>query len=104
MLQNLFDELGEAQINPATIAQLAQQADESLRPHAYPHMASERDRKQLGVLQSHAGVMKTLPRKKVSLTADLGAQGAFPGVDEAPPGFPEKELSSKSRLGLVLDW
>jgi hypothetical protein len=34
MLQNLFDELGEAQINPATIAQLAQQADESLPPHA----------------------------------------------------------------------
>jgi ketoreductase RED1 len=57
MFEGLFDELGEAHINPETIAQLAQQADVAYGPMPNPTMASERDRKQLGILQSHARVL-----------------------------------------------
>lgn len=60
MFQSLFDELGEARISPETIAQLTQQAEEAYGPMPNPQMASERDRKQLGVLQSNARVMKNL--------------------------------------------
>lgn len=52
MFQGLFDELGETRIDPETIAQLARQANEAYGPMPNPRMASERDRKQLGVLQS----------------------------------------------------
>ena len=64
MFQGLFDELGEAHITPETIAQLAQQAEEAYGPMPDPRMASERDRKQLGILQSNAGVMKNLAEEK----------------------------------------
>src|SRR6202158_1926753 len=64
MFQGLFDELGEVYITPETIAQLAQQVDEAYGPMPNPRMASERDRKQLGVLQSNAGVIKNLAEEK----------------------------------------
>lgn len=63
MFEGLFGELGEAHINPETIAQLAKQADEAYGPMPNPRMANERDRKQLGILQSHAGVMKQMAGK-----------------------------------------
>jgi ketoreductase RED1 len=58
MFQGLFDELGEPRITPETVAQLAQQAEEAYGPMPNPQMASERDRKQLGVLQSNAAIAK----------------------------------------------
>jgi ketoreductase RED1 len=58
VFQGLFDELGEARINPETIAQLAAQAEEAYGPMPNLRMANERDRKQLGILQSNASVMK----------------------------------------------
>jgi ketoreductase RED1 len=58
MFEGLFGELGDAHINPETIAQLAKQADEAYGPMPNPLMTSERDSKQLGILQSHAAVMK----------------------------------------------
>ncbi len=64
MFQGLFDELGEAHLTPETIAELARQADEAYGPMPNPLMASERDRKQLGVLQSNASVMKDFPEEK----------------------------------------
>ena len=64
MFQGLFDELGEAHITPETIAQLARQAEEAYGPMPNPRMAGERDRKQLGILQSNAGVMKDLAADK----------------------------------------
>jgi ketoreductase RED1 len=64
IFEGLFCELGEAHINPETIAQLAQQADEAYGPMPNPRMASERDRKQLGILQSHARVMKQMAEEK----------------------------------------
>jgi ketoreductase RED1 len=64
MFEGLFNELGEAHINSDTIAQLAQQADASYGPMPNPNMASERDRKQLGILQSHAKVIKHMAEQK----------------------------------------
>jgi ketoreductase RED1 len=63
MFEGLFGELGDAHINSETIAQLAKQADEAYGPMPNPRMASERDSKQLGILQSHAGVMKQMAGK-----------------------------------------
>lgn len=63
MFEGLFGELGDAHINPETIAQLAKQADEAYGPMPNPRMASERDSKQLGILQSHAAVMKQMVGK-----------------------------------------
>ena len=64
MFQGLFDELGEVRITPETIAQLAQQTEAAYGPMPNPRMASERDRKQLGILQSNAAVMKSLDKTK----------------------------------------
>jgi ketoreductase RED1 len=64
VFQGLFDELGEANITPETIAQLARQAEEAYGPMPDPHMASERDRKQLGILQSNADVTTDLAGEK----------------------------------------
>ena len=64
MFQGLFDELGEVRITPEAIAQLAQQAKEAYGPMPNPRMASERDRKQLGILQSNAGAMKNFGEEK----------------------------------------
>jgi len=64
IFEGLFGELGEAHINPETTAQLAQQADKAYGPMPNPRMALERDRKQLGVLQSHAKVMKQMAEEK----------------------------------------
>jgi ketoreductase RED1 len=64
MFEGLFNELGEAHINPETIAQLAEQADAAYGPMPNATMANERDRKQLGILQSHATVMKHMAGKK----------------------------------------
>jgi ketoreductase RED1 len=60
MFQGLFDELGDTRITPETIAQLAQQANEAYGPMPNPLMASERDRKQLGILQVDAAATKKL--------------------------------------------
>ncbi len=60
MFQGLFDELGEVRITAETITQLAQQTEAAYGPMPNPRMATERDRKQLGILQSNAGVMKSL--------------------------------------------
>jgi len=64
MFQGLFDELGEVRITPEAITQLAQQTEAAYGPMPNPRMASERDRKQLGILQSNAGVMKSLDEVK----------------------------------------
>src|SRR5208282_2094250 len=56
MFEGLFDELGEARITPETIAQLAQQTEAAYGAMPNPRLAAERDRKQLGILQSNAGV------------------------------------------------
>lgn len=64
MFEGLFGELGEAHINPEVIAQLAAQADQAYGPMPNPRMAGERDRKQLGILQSHAGVIKKMAEEK----------------------------------------
>jgi ketoreductase RED1 len=60
VFQGLFDELGEAQITPETIAELARQTEDAYGAMPDARMARERDRKQLGILQSNAGVMKQL--------------------------------------------
>lgn len=64
MFEGLFGELGEAHITPETTAELARQADAAYGPMPNPEMAAERDRKQLGILQSHAGVMKSMKAAK----------------------------------------
>jgi ketoreductase RED1 len=64
MFQGLFEELGEANIDPETIALLAQQAEVAYGPMPNPRTASERDRKQLGILQSHASVIKSMAEGK----------------------------------------
>jgi ketoreductase RED1 len=64
MFEGLFNELGEAHINPDSIVQLAQQADAAYGPTPNPNMANERDSKQLGILQSHARVMKHMAGPK----------------------------------------
>jgi len=64
MFEGLFAELGDAHINPDTVAQLARQADEAYGPMPNPRMAGERDRKQLGILQSHAAVTKRMDEEK----------------------------------------
>jgi ketoreductase RED1 len=58
MFQGLFDELGEVQLSPETVAELARQAEEAYGPMPNPGMASERDCKQLGVLQSNAAITR----------------------------------------------
>jgi ketoreductase RED1 len=63
MFEGLFGELGEAHINPDTIAELASQADEAYGPMPNPIMASERDAKQLKILESLSGTMKKAERK-----------------------------------------
>jgi ketoreductase RED1 len=64
MFQGLFDELGEVHITPETIAQLARQTETAYGSMPNPRVASERDRKQLGILQSNAAVMKILNEVK----------------------------------------
>jgi ketoreductase RED1 len=64
MFQGLFDELGEAQITPEIIEQLTRQAEAAYGPMPNARMAFERDRKQLGILQSNAAVMKDLAKEK----------------------------------------
>ena len=64
MFEGLFDELGSPRITPETIAQLAQQAEAAYGAMPNPRMASERDRKQLGILQSNASVMESLDQTK----------------------------------------
>ena len=64
MFEGLFDELGEVRITPETIAQLAQQTEAAYGPMPNPRLAKERDCKQLGILQSNAGVMKSLDEVK----------------------------------------
>ena len=64
IFQGLFDELGEVRITPETIAQLAQQTEAAYGPMPNPRMATERDRKQLGILQSNAAVRKSLNEAK----------------------------------------
>jgi ketoreductase RED1 len=64
MFQGLFDEMGDAHINPETTAELAKQADAAYGPMPNPRMASERDQKQLGILECHARVMKAMDEEK----------------------------------------
>jgi len=64
MFEGLFGELGEAHINPETISELAGQADKAYGPMPNSRMAGERDRKQLGILQSHAAVKKNMAEEK----------------------------------------
>lgn len=64
MFEGLFGELGDAHITPQVIAQLDDQAQQAYGPMPNPRMASERDRKQLGILQSHAAVMKAISEGK----------------------------------------
>jgi ketoreductase RED1 len=54
VFEGLFQELGEAHIDPETIAELARQAEQAYGPMPNARMASERDRKQLDVLRSRA--------------------------------------------------
>lgn len=58
IFEGLFNQLGEAHITPETIAELAQQAEAAYGPMPNPQLARERDRKQLGILQSNANVVK----------------------------------------------
>jgi ketoreductase RED1 len=60
VFQKLFDELGEVRLNAETISQLARQTEQAYGPMPNPRMAGERDRKQLGVLRSHAAARKSL--------------------------------------------
>jgi ketoreductase RED1 len=64
MFEGLFGELGDAHITPETISQLAEQAQDAYGPMPNPQLAGERDRKQLGILQSHAAVMKAIAGEK----------------------------------------
>jgi ketoreductase RED1 len=64
MFQGLFGELGEAKINPDTVEQLTRQAEQAYGPMPNALMARERDLKQLGILQSHAAVVKELAEEK----------------------------------------
>ena len=64
VFEGLFGELGEAHIDPGTIAELACQAEAAYGPMPNPRMARERDRKQVGILASHAGVMKKMAEEK----------------------------------------
>lgn len=63
-LEGLFNELGEAHITPETIAQLTRLTEAAYGPMPNPRMAAERDRKQMGILQSHAAVMKKMAEEK----------------------------------------
>jgi ketoreductase RED1 len=58
VFQGLFDQLGQVRIDPETVSQLVRQTAAAYGPMPNAHMANERDRKQLGVLQSHAEVPK----------------------------------------------
>jgi len=67
MFEGLFNELGEAHITPETIAQLTSQAESAYGPMPNPRMAAERDRKQLGILQSHAAVARKMAEEEKSV-------------------------------------
>jgi ketoreductase RED1 len=69
MFEGLFNELGEAHITPETIAQLTAQAESAYGPMPNPRMAAERDRKQLGILQSHASVVRKMAEEERDATA-----------------------------------
>ena len=64
VFQGLFDELGEARITAETAEQLTRQTEQAYGPMPNPRMAAERDRKQLGVLRSNAGVSRDLGEGK----------------------------------------
>ena len=51
VFQGIFEQLGKADIDGETIAQLAHQAEEAYGPMPNPEMAAERDRKQLSALR-----------------------------------------------------
>ncbi len=61
MFEGLFGELGEVHLNGETISEVARQAEEAYGPMPNPSMASERDQKLLGILQSNVGC---IPEKK----------------------------------------
>jgi len=58
VFQRLFNELGEVTLTPEMIQRLAQQAERAYGPMPNPGMAGERDRKQIGILQSNARIRK----------------------------------------------
>jgi ketoreductase RED1 len=74
MFQGLFQELGDARINDAeTIARLTAQTEAAYGPMPNARLADERDRKQLGVLQSHAAVMRKMAEEEQAATSGVTA-------------------------------